>query len=395
MAEFTIPAGGQGDYQVWAAVPGLPVSLVTIVVARSDGTELKRVHWTPDPGVRLPELLAEQPAVTDVVRDVPAGAVIRTDRPQRAARLIVWRVRGADLTRVFDTDPHTAPLTNGAPRPLAAQTIFSAPRVPDVADDPIRPGDPDPARRYNYWLGGKDHFAADRASGDAVAARYPGIITTARENRAWLERAVSCLAVEHRVRQFLDVGAGIPVDPYVHEIAQRTHPGARVVYVDHNPVVESHCQALMAAVPPARTGFIHADLRNPDAILADPVLTTVLDLDEPVGLLLSAVLHFLADVDDPAGVVARLLTALPGGSYVAVSHATYDLLPDDTVERLRELGDDTVRPRTHAEITQIVDGLTLIDPGLVPLVQWRPDLRPVPQVAAPEAAMYAVAARLP
>jgi hypothetical protein len=233
---------------------------------------------------------------------------------------------------------------------------------------------PHPARRYNYWLGGKDNFKADRDSGDAIAAVFPGIRTAAMENRRFLRRAVDFLAREAGIRQFLDIGTGIPGPDNTHEVAQRVDPAARVVYVDNDPLVVVHARALLTGTKEGATGYLEADLRDPSAILGAPELTSVLDLDEPVALLLIAVLHFVSDADDPYRVVATLRDGLPPGSYVALSHSTWDVLPEQTVERLRPLaaaGPAPFVPRTRAEVARFVDGMALVEPGMTSVQRWR------------------------
>ena len=172
---------------------------------------------------------------------------------------------------------------------------------------------PHPARRYNYWLGGKDNFQADRESGDAMAAAFPTIRTSALENRRFLQRAVGYLAREAGIRQFLDIGTGIPTANNTHEVAQAVAPESRVVYVDNDPIVLAHARALLTSSPEGATAYIDADLRDPEKILAHPELQRTIDLSQPVGLMLVAVLHFVPDGDDPYALVRRLLDALPAG----------------------------------------------------------------------------------
>jgi len=272
--------------------------------------------------------------------------------------------------------------------------------VPGSGYRPLDTGRPHPARRYDAWLGGKDNFAADRESADQIAQAFPTIRTAALENRRFLHRAVSFLAAEARIRQFLDIGTGIPTSPNVHEIVQAIAAESRVVYVDNDPLVVVHARARMVSSPGGATAYVQADLREPEAILADPALIGTLDLSQPVGLLLVAVLHFLDDEDAPYRAVARLVEALPSGSYLAMSHATLDPLPADTVERLATLaipgaGHGTFRPRTRDEVARFLDGLKLVDPGLVPIVDWRPEQEPKPLAAEAQTGMYGAVARLP
>jgi hypothetical protein len=255
-----------------------------------------------------------------------------------------------------------------------------------------------PARRYDYWLGGKDNFAADRASADQIAGVFPHVRTAARENRRFLHRAVSYLVREAGIDQFLDLGTGIPTSPNVHEVAQASVPGARVVYVDNDPMVMAHARARMTSAPAGRTAYVQADLRAPGAILADAQLTSVLDLSRPVGLLLVAVLHFLEDGDDPYRAVAGLVEALAPGSYVALSHATFDPLPAHTAARLSALiapgtGHGVFRPRSRDEVARFLDGLGLVEPGLCSIARWRPEQSSQPAASEAEAAVYGAVAR--
>jgi hypothetical protein len=180
---------------------------------------------------------------------------------------------------------------------------------------------------YNYYLGGKDNFAVDRETAEMGLRSLPSARVMARENRKFLARAVNYLAGEAGIRQFLDIGTGLPSASNTHDVAQRIAPESRVVYADNDPIVLAHARALLSSVPEGRTTYIQADLREPDKILADPVVRDTLDFDRPVALMLIAVLPFLADSDDPAGVVATLLAALPPGSYLAASHGTADFNP--------------------------------------------------------------------
>ena len=191
-----------------------------------------------------------------------------------------------------------------------------------------------PARRYNYLLGGKDNFEADRRSAHEIEARHPTARLSAQENRRFLHRATRFMA-RQGIDQFLDIGTGIPVSPNTHEIAQEIDPAARVVYVDNDPLVLVHARALLTSDPRGRTAYLDADLREPERILADPQLRATLDLSRPVGLLLVAVLHFLRDDDDPRGVIGTLVGALAPGSLVVATHATPEHMPAEQVAALR------------------------------------------------------------
>jgi S-adenosyl methyltransferase len=257
-------------------------------------------------------------------------------------------------------------------------------------------GVPSAARRYGYWLGGKDNLAVDRVSGDVVAKVFPAIRIAAAENRAFMRRAVGYLACERGVRQFLDVGAGMPDEPNTHEVAQAVDPAARVVYVDHDELVMAHARALMAGDGPDWVGHVEADLRCPEDILADVWHT--LDRTRPVGLLLGAVLHFIADSDDPYAAVARLVAAMPAGSYLVASHATRDLLPaavaDALDEAIVESGIDFWL-RDRAEFERFLAGLDLVAPGVCCVSEWRAEreARPRPDVA--DVSTYGAVARIP
>jgi hypothetical protein len=241
---------------------------------------------------------------------------------------------------------------------------------------------PHPARRYNYWLGGKDHFAADRESGDLLAKAFPTARIAARENRDFLRRSVRFLA-ESGIRQFLDVGTGLPVPDNTHEIAQRVTPESRVLYVDNDPIVMTHSRALTIGTPEGRTGYVEADLREPEAILGHPELREVLDLREPVALLLVAVLHFIHDDDQAVAVVSRLLGALPPGSFLVASNLTLDYAPPGQVAKHEELlasGRTDARARNLSEFGRFFAQLDVVDPGIVAVSDWHPERgdRPTP-----------------
>jgi hypothetical protein len=253
-----------------------------------------------------------------------------------------------------------------------------------------------PARRYDYWLGGKDNFAADRESGDMIAAAFPTIKQAASENRRFLSRAMRFLAGEAGIRQFLDIGTGLPTADNTHQVAQAIAPDSRIVYVDNDPIVLVHARALLTSSREGATAYIDADIRDPDKILGDPQLHATLDLSRPVGLVMLAVLHFVDDTEDPYGIVARLVGALAPGSYVVISHATYDPMPAATTARLKAALAATGErggPRTRAEFTRFLTGLELVEPGIVPVGDWRPD----PGVEPPDPGdigMYAAVARI-
>jgi hypothetical protein len=256
---------------------------------------------------------------------------------------------------------------------------------------------PHPARIYDYLIGGKNHFSADRAVADQVLATLP-MRTSAREIRGFLSRAVRYLAGEAGVRQFLDIGSGLPATGNVHEVAQAAAPESRVVYVDNDPLVLVHARALLASAPQGRTGYIQADLRDPASILASPVTRETLDFSQPVALVLSAVLHFLADDDDPAGILATLLGALPPGSYLAASHSTPEHLPADETEvavRAFRAAGITLQLRDSGDFARLAfAGLDLVPPGVVVVSDWRPD-GTVPRPPPAEVNAYAGVGRKP
>jgi hypothetical protein len=234
---------------------------------------------------------------------------------------------------------------------------------------------PQSARVYDFLLGGKDNYAADRAVGAALIELVPTLPLHVKANRAFLARAVRYLVSEAGIRQFLDIGTGIPTANNVHEVAQEIAPESRVLYVDYDPIVLAHARALMTGSPAGKTAFIVGDLREPESILADPAVASTLDLDEPVALMLLGILHHVHDEEDPVGIVSTLLDALPSGSYMTVSHPTADFDPDGmaAVAASAEQSGIPYVARSRAEIEPFFRGLELVDPGLVPLLGWRPD----------------------
>ncbi len=240
-----------------------------------------------------------------------------------------------------------------------------------------------PARRYNYLLGGKDNFRADRESGDELARLNPAIKIAALENRAFLQRAVGFLAGQG-IRQFIDIGTGLPTADNTHEVAQRIAPESRIVYVDNDPLVLVHARALLTSTPEGRTAYLDADLREPDTILTDPVLQDTLDLTQPVGLVLVSVLPFVPG-DGVAGPIVRtLLDAVPAGSYLVLSHATFDLLDPPVAAAYWQMfhaGTSDIWPRTEAEFRDLFTGLELAEPGVVQVHQWRPRPDATPRAA--------------
>jgi len=234
---------------------------------------------------------------------------------------------------------------------------------------------PNSARVYDYWLGGKDNFAADRDAAEEAISVNPGIVADARANRAFLARSVRYLAAGRGISQFLDIGTGLPAASNTHEVAQSADPAARVVYVDNDPVVLTHARALLTSGPGGRCDYGYADLRDRAAILA--AAGRALDLSRPVAVLVLMILHLIPDADTPHAVLASLLDAVPSGSYLVLSHPASDIRPAAVTEMTRRmnqrLGGAKATLRDHAEITRFFAGLDLVEPGVVQPQQWHPD----------------------
>jgi hypothetical protein len=260
----------------------------------------------------------------------------------------------------------------------------------DIGSPKFDPTKPHPARRYDYWLGGKDNFAADRESAELIAKVFPQARTGARENRKFMRRAATRLAREG-IRQFLDIGTGIPTSPNLHEVVQGIDPACRIVCVDNDDLVMVHDRALLVSSPEGAVKYIHEDLRDPHAILQDPLLRATLNFAEPIALVLIAVLHFLTDDDNPYGCVARLIEALPAGSVIVLSHV------DESAARFNsdsaESSHGKFRARTASEIARFIEPLEPDEPGLVSIVDWYPGDEPKPEASASDTCMYGVIAR--
>jgi hypothetical protein len=235
-----------------------------------------------------------------------------------------------------------------------------------------------PARVYDYWLGGKDNFAADREAAEQVIAANPQVLPGVRANRAFLGRAVRYLAGDVGIRQFLDIGTGLPTVDNTHEVAQRTAPHSRVVYVDNDPIVLAHARALLTSTPEGQTAYVDADLRDTGAVLAGAART--LDFGEPVAVMLLMILQYIPDSEDPWGIVRTLLDAVPAGSYLVLSDTAADIDSEVVAESARRynqrLGGVRQTRRTMAEFTEFFAGLELVDPGVVPLPRWRGTPKP-------------------
>jgi hypothetical protein len=233
---------------------------------------------------------------------------------------------------------------------------------------------PHPARIYDYWLGGKDNFAADREAAEAVIEVRPTVVRDTRANRAFLRRAVAWLSSEVGIGQFLDIGTGLPTKPNVHEIAQTAIPSARIVYVDNDPLVLSHARALLASGPQGKTAYIDADLRAPEQILDQAART--LDFTRPAALLLVGILHLIGDDEDPHAIIARLMEALAPGSYLVVNAPASDVHGEVAAEgarRMAEMGSTPVTRRSREQVAAFFADLDLVEPGVVQTHRWHPE----------------------
>ncbi|MFE2210923.1 SAM-dependent methyltransferase [Streptomyces canus] len=253
------------------------------------------------------------------------------------------------------------------------------------------------ARIYDYIIGGADHYPADREAGDAMVREWPALPVHMRANRDFMNRAVRHLAEKAGVRQFLDIGTGIPTSPNIHEIAQSVSPDARVVYVDNDPLVLRLSQGLLNGTPEGRTSYIEADMRDPASILEAPELRATLDLTRPVALLVIAIVHFMTDEDDAVGIVRRLLDPLPSGSHLAMSIGTAEFAPDEVGRVAREYAARgmPMRLRTFAEAAEFFTGLEVVEPGIVQVHKWHPDGSGTEVVRDADIAMYGVVGRKP
>ncbi|MEU6714171.1 SAM-dependent methyltransferase [Nonomuraea sp. NPDC046802] len=269
------------------------------------------------------------------------------------------------------------------PAPDRRQNLFPRwrPPVSENAVPAIDTSKPHSARVWDFFLGGKDHYPVDRAMGEEYQKIFPGIIDIARTDRAFLGRAVRHLVEQAGIRQFLDIGTGLPTMDNTHEVAQRIAPDSRVVYVDNDPLVLVHARALLVGAPEGATDYAEADLRDPEEILRRAAKT--LDFSQPVAIMLLGILHFIPDYDQVRQVVRRLLDAVPSGSYLALTHATFDLGDTATVEANAEAQEawndkaaDTISARTSDQILRFFDGLELVEPGLVSMSRWRVEATP-------------------
>jgi O-methyltransferase involved in polyketide biosynthesis len=231
---------------------------------------------------------------------------------------------------------------------------------------------PQTARIWNYWLGGKDYFPVDRAVGDQILEAFPAIVENARASRAFLVRAVRYLAGEAGIRQFLDIGTGLPTANNTHEVAQTVAPECRVVYVDNDPLVLVHARALLTSSPEGKTAYIDADLRDPDTILQEAART--LDFTQPIAIMLMGILGHIEDDDQAQSIVRRLMGAVPSGSYLAMYDSTDTSA--EVVEAARiwnQSASPTYHLRSPERIVRLFDGLELVEPGVVSTLEWHPE----------------------
>lgn len=249
---------------------------------------------------------------------------------------------------------------------------------------------PHPARMYDYFLGGKDHYEVDREAAEQFIKAAPEVRAGVRANRRFMHRAVRHVVAEGGIRQILDIGTGLPTEPNVHQIAHAIAPETRIVYVDNDPIVSAHSMALMDDTD---TSVILADLRDPRAVLDHPEVREAIDFDEPVAVLLVAVVHFVSDAEDPYGIVATLRDALPTGSYLVLSHATGDIHADRRKDAaaVYNKASATMNLRPHAQVLDFFGDFTLLAPGLVQVPDWRPD--EAPEQGAPPIGIYGGVAR--
>ncbi|MER8068708.1 SAM-dependent methyltransferase [Streptomyces sp. NPDC094034] len=250
------------------------------------------------------------------------------------------------------------------------------------------------ARVWNYWLGGKDNYLVDREVGDRITGLYPSIGEVARADRAFLGRVVRHLTADLGVRQFLDIGTGLPTVDNTHEVAQRIAPESRIVYVDNDPIVLAHARALLTGSAEGATEYIDADAHDPDGILA--AVEPTLDLGQPVAVIMLGILNFVLDTDDAGAIVRKLLAAVPSGSYLVLTHPTLELGGDGNAEAMRFWNENATPPitaRGRADIESFVAGLELLEPGIVSCARWRPD--PRRDDGAAEVAQFGAVARKP
>jgi hypothetical protein len=265
---------------------------------------------------------------------------------------------------------------------------------PGFSPSEIDTSRPHPARMYDAYLGGKDNYAVDQAAVREVLRRAPEMRDVARANRAFLQRAVRFLVGEAGIRQIIDIGTGIPTAGNVHEVAGGVAPGTRVVYVDNDPIVHVHANALLTGT--GTTRIVLADLREPEKILAHPKVHELIDFSQPVALLLIAIVHFITDEENPSRILATFRGALPSGSYLALSHGTADFRTEAATKAMAvyDTATSTVTLRSHSQIAAFFDGFDLMEPGLVQAPLWRPDGKPARRKDLEKIWIYAGVGRL-
>jgi serine/threonine protein kinase len=342
--------------------------------------------FAPFGGANVPaiinRILYQEPdlgGLTGVLREVVTACLRKEPRRRPAAHQILARLNG-DEAAWPDPEPAPAAVTDTAAQsrsPSGAGSRSKSPAPPDPDQEPLPPPTeldvftPNVARIYDYFLGGKDNFDADRKAAERILEIIPEARSGATINRAFVGRVVRFLAGEG-IRQFIDLGAGLPTQANVHEVAHQVDPAARVVYVDNDPVIRVHAEALLHSVDTATV--IEADLRDPGKILEHPELLALIDFSEPVAVLMVGILHFIADFENPYGIVAQIRDRMTSGGYVAISHATSDPYPSgNKVAAVYSKATASLTPRGHAEIRRFFDGFDLLEPGLVYAPEWRPD----------------------
>ena len=321
------------------------------------------------------------PEATETATAAHALTALRADFPDHE----IWREDDGGQIRYIarGRHPHTVVTADlgelrTALSDASAQPPTAAGWTLSPAASRFDPAMPHPARVYAYWLGSKDHYPADRKAAQEVAARRPQVVASALANRAFLGRVVRYLAGRRGIRQFIDIGPGLPAPEATHAVAQAIAPESKIVYVDNDPVVLAHARALLTSTREGACEYLDGDVRDPEAILKAAGQT--LDFTRPAAVILAAVLHFLADADDPAGVVAALAAALAPGSFVAISHLTADFAPQAVssgVAAYNALVPAAITARSHAEVTSLIGRLSLVAPGVVPVSEWRPDHAPL------------------
>ncbi|UWE09238.1 SAM-dependent methyltransferase [Actinacidiphila bryophytorum] len=270
--------------------------------------------------------------------------------------------------------------------------------LPQAAGDRLRQDIPHSARMYDYYLGGNTNYAVDREAAERVIATFPAVRTAARVNRAFVHRSARTLARDHGIRQFLDIGTGIPTAPNLHEVVQREIPQARVTYVDNDPIVLVYADSLLRSSAEGATDYVEADVTDPEQLLDVVRRDGCLDLDLPVGLSLNALLHFVPDEQDAYGVVAALVAALAPGSYLTISHCTPDFAPEvwAAIVDVYTKGGTALQVRSRDEVREFFTGLDLLEPGVAVAHRWNPEPASGPSlISDADASLYAGVARKP